>query len=221
MATVVITGGNRGIGFQLARLYAEAGDQVVLGVRSPKADADLPGETFPLDVSDDKSVAAFAKALNGRAVDILINNAGIIGPDRQSALDADFAGVLDTLNINTVGPLRVTQALLPNLRKAKGAKVAIISSQMGSLSYAKSDHVAYRASKAAVNKIAQCLATDLATDGIAVATLHPGWVRTDMGGPGADIAPEESAKGLKAVIDGLSKANSGSFLNYTGKTLPW
>jgi NAD(P)-dependent dehydrogenase (short-subunit alcohol dehydrogenase family) len=202
-------------------LYADAGDQVVLGVRSPKAAADLPGETLPLDVSDNASVAAFAKALNGRAVDILINNAGVIGPDRQSALDADFDGFMETLNINTIGPLRVTQALLANLRKAKNAKVAIISSQMGSLNYAKSDHVAYRASKAAVNKIAQCLSTDLKSDGIAVATLHPGWVRTDMGGPGADIAPEESAKGLKAVIDGLSIATTGSFLNYNGKTLPW
>lgn len=221
MATIVITGGNRGIGFQLVRLYAAAGDQVVVGVRSPKAASDLPGEVLPLDVSDDASVAAFAKSLNGRPIDILINNAGIIGPDRQSALDADFGGFLETLNINTIGPLRVTQALLPNLRKAKNAKVAIISSQMGSLSSARSDHVAYRASKAAVNKVVQCLATDLASEGITVATLHPGWVRTDMGGPGADIAPEESASGLKAVIDGLSPASSGSFLNYDGKTLAW
>jgi NAD(P)-dependent dehydrogenase (short-subunit alcohol dehydrogenase family) len=220
MATVVITGGNRGIGHELSRLYSDAGDTLVLGARRPQ-DTDASGEILPLDVSDDTSVAAFASALDGRPIDILINNAGVIGPDRQSALETDFSGFLDALNINTIGPLRVTQALLPSLRKARGAKVVIISSRMGSLSYAKSDRVAYRASKAAVNKLTQCLATDLAEEGIAVAALHPGWVRTDMGGPSADISVEESALGLKAVIDGLSMAKSGQFISYDGTALSW
>jgi NAD(P)-dependent dehydrogenase (short-subunit alcohol dehydrogenase family) len=220
MATVVITGGNRGIGLELAHLYAAAGDQLILGVRRPQS-ADALGEIAPLDVADDLSVAAFAKALNNRPVDILINNAGIIGPNQQSALSTDFAGFLDVLNVNTLGPLRVTQALLPNLRQSKHAKMVVISSRMGSLSYSKSDRVAYRASKAAVNKLTQCLATDLAADNIAVAALHPGWARTDMGGPTADIAPEESARGLKAVIDGLSMAQSGQFLSYDGTVLAW
>lgn len=222
MATVVITGGNRGIGLHLARLYAGAGHEVVIGVRRPEAAADAPGEALALNVGDDASVAAFAGALNGRGVDILINNAGVSGgPDRQSVRDTDFAAFLDTLNINTLGPLRVTQALLPNLRQAGKAKVAIVSSRMGSLASAEPDMVAYRASKAAVNKVAQCLATDLAADGIAVAALHPGWVRTDMGGPSADLAPEESARGLKDVIDGLSLATIGHFWNYDGGFLPW
>ena len=134
MATVVITGGNRGIGLALARLYAEAGDAVVLGVRRPDAAQGLPGEVFPLDVSDDASVAAFASALAGRPIDLLINNAGVSGPKRQGALDMDFAGFLKALDVNTLGPLRVTQALLPNLRKAAGAKVGIVSSLMGSFS---------------------------------------------------------------------------------------
>lgn len=221
MATVVITGGNRGIGLHLARLYADAGHEVVIGVRRPEAAADAPGEALALDVGDDASVAAFAGALNRRNVDILINNAGISGPERQSARDTDFAGFLDTLNINTLGPLRVTQALLPNLRQAGNAKVAIVSSRMGSLASTEPDMVAYRASKAAVNKVAQCLATNLAADGIAIAALHPGWVRTDMGGPSADLAPEESARGLKEVIDGLSLATTGHFWNYDGGFLPW
>ncbi|OYW85908.1 MAG: short-chain dehydrogenase, partial [Sphingobium sp. 32-64-5] len=194
MTTIVITGGNRGIGLHLARRYAEAGCEVVQGVRNPDSAGNLPGETLPLDVGDDASVAAFAAALGGRPIDILINNAGSAGPDRQSAIDTDFAGFLDVLNINTLGPLRVTQALLPGLRKAKGAKVAIISSRMGSFSDAQANLLAYRASKAAANKIAQGLATDLAPDAIAVAALHPGWVRTDMGGSAADISPEESAQ---------------------------
>jgi len=221
MARVVITGGNRGIGLELARLYAEAGDEVVLGVRRPETASGAPGEVLPLDVASDASVGAFAEALGGRPVDVLVNNAGVIGPGRQSTRDTDFGGFLDALNINTLGPLRVTQALLPNLKAAGGAKLAIISSRMGSLAHASSGQIAYRASKAAVNKLVQCLAADLASDGITVVSLHPGWVRTDMGGPSADIAPEESARGLKAVIYGLSPAETGQFRNYDGTAISW
>jgi NAD(P)-dependent dehydrogenase (short-subunit alcohol dehydrogenase family) len=221
MSLVVITGGNRGIGLHLAGLYAEAGDQVVLGIRRPEDAPSLPGTVLPLDVGESGSVASFATALAGRSVDILINNAGVLGPDRQSALEMDFEGFIQTLNVNTLGPLRVTQALLPNLRSAEQAKVVILTSRMGSLSYAKSNRVAYRASKAAANKVTQCLATDLAQEEIAVAAVHPGWVRTDMGGPSADIAPEESALGVKAVIAGLSAAATGRFWNFDGSSLAW
>lgn len=221
MATVVITGGNRGIGRELAKLYAAAGDVVILGVRHPETAAGLEAEIRPLDVADDRSVAAFAAALGERPVDVLINNAGIIGPDRQSSTDSDFPGFLETLNVNTLGPLRVTQALLPHLRRAQRAKMAIISSRMGSLSYAASDRIAYRASKAAVNKVAQGLATDLAPEGIAVASLHPGWARTDMGGPAANVDPTDSARGLKAVIDGLTVVQTGKFWNFDGSVIPW
>lgn len=221
MALVVITGGNRGIGLHLAALYADAGDDVVLGIRRPDKARDLPGTVLPLDVADGESVSRFATALGRRAVDILINNAAIIGPDRQSALDTDFDGFMEVLNVNTLGPLRVTQALLPDLRKAEAAKVVVLTSRMGSLSYAKSNQVAYRASKAAANKAVQCLATDLAEEGIAVAAVHPGWVRTDMGGPSADIEPKESARGVKAVIDALSSATTGRFWNYDGSQIAW
>ncbi len=217
---VVITGGNRGIGLALAQAYAAAGDEVILGIRQVDIKG-LPATTLYLDVSDDCSVKRFAEALGERPVDTLINNAGVMGPDRQSASDTDFTGFLDTLNINTLGPLRVTQALLPQLRKSNSAKVAILTSRMGSLSYAKSDHVAYRASKAAANKVAQCLATDLVREGIVVAALHPGWVQTDMGGASADISSEESARGLKATIDGLSVSTTGRFWNFDGSSLEW
>lgn len=221
MATIVITGSNRGIGLRLARLYAEAGHHLISGIRKPETATEVPGEILPLDVGNDASVAAFAKALNGRPVDILINNAGVGGPERQSSLDMDFPAFLATLNINTLGPLRVTQALLPNLRAADGAKVAVLSSRMGSFSDPVPSMVAYRASKTAVNKAIQCLATDLEPEDIAVAALHPGWVRTDMGGAAADLAPEESAAGLKAVIDGLSLATTGRFWNYDGSVIDW
>lgn len=221
MARIVITGGNRGIGLELARLYDAAGDEVHLGVRQPDVITGKAIVTSFLDVVDDRSVAEFAARMEDRPVDLLINNAGIMGPDRQSTLDMDFAGFLDSFDTNTLGPLRVTQALLPNLRKAKEAKVAVLTSRMGSLGYAKSDHVAYRASKAAANKVTQCLATDLVSENIAVVALHPGWVRTDMGGPSAEVAPEESARGLKKVLDGLSIHNSGSFLDFEGNPVDW
>jgi NAD(P)-dependent dehydrogenase (short-subunit alcohol dehydrogenase family) len=221
MTTVVITGGNRGIGLELARAYAGAGAEVVLGIRSPEAVPRVPVELHRLDVSDQSSVEAFAKSLEGRRLDILINNAGTFGPARQSSRDTDFEGFLDVLEVNTLGPLRVTQALLPNLRQSHAGKIAILSSSMGLSTSTKSDHVAYRASKAAVNKVAQCLATDLLEEGLAVAVFHPGWVRTDMGGPSADISPDESAQGVKRVIDRLSVATSGRFWNYDGSELAW
>jgi NAD(P)-dependent dehydrogenase (short-subunit alcohol dehydrogenase family) len=219
MANVIITGTSRGIGRQLAELYAARGDQVTGGARKP-----APGSGFDeraLEVDDATSVAAFAAAFAGRPVDVLINNAGVIGPERQSATDMDFEGLAETFAVNTIAPLRLTQALLANLRASGAGKVVIITSGMGSMSHAKSDHVAYRASKAAVNKVAQALATDLAAEGIAVASIHPGWVRTDMGGSGADISVEQSAAGIQRVIDQLSVATTGRFWNYDGSAAPW
>jgi NAD(P)-dependent dehydrogenase (short-subunit alcohol dehydrogenase family) len=224
MATILITGANRGIGLELARHYAADGHRVIRAMRgADKAQAPV-GETLPLDVASDGSVAALADALAGVPIDLLVNNAGVIGPDmaHQTSLAMDFPGFAATLDVNVLGPLRVTQALLPNLRAAHCAKVAVVSSNMGRLSLADaSGMVAYRASKAAVNKVFQCLAVDLRGEGIAVAMLHPGWVKTDMGGPGADIDVTDSAAGLRKVLDGLRLATTGRFLAYDGKELPW
>jgi NAD(P)-dependent dehydrogenase (short-subunit alcohol dehydrogenase family) len=133
----------------------------------------------------------------------------------------DFPGFLATLDVNVLGPLRVAQALLPNLRRAPSAKLGVISSRMGSMASAQPGQLAYRASKAAVNKLVQGLASELAGEGIAVVALHPGWVRTDMGGPGADIDVATSAAGLRRVLDGLSLATTGGFRAYDGETLDW
>ena len=221
MATIVLTGGNRGIGLELAKLYEAVGDTVIMGLRNPAAASAPNVETLRLDVREDSSVQQFAEALDDRPVDILINNAGIIGPDIQSTMDMNFDGFLDALNVNTLGPLRMTQALLPNLQRARAAKLAVITSRMGSLSYAKSDRVAYRTSKAAANKVTQCLATDLVASGIPVAAIHPGWVKTDMGGPDADIDAITSARGIKSVIDALSLKDTGRFWNYDGNAIEW
>jgi NAD(P)-dependent dehydrogenase (short-subunit alcohol dehydrogenase family) len=230
MTLFVVTGANRGIGLALVRALAARGDTVVAGARRPEEAHDLAAlaeasagriEILPLDVTDAGSVAAFAAALGDRAVDVLVNNAGIIGPARQSTLDMDFDGWLATFAVNTLGPLRVAQALLPHLRRAAGARILTISSRMGSMAFTKSDRIAYRSSKAAVNKAMQGLATDLAADGIAVAVAHPGWVTTDMGGRGADIDPDTSARGLVAVIDTLSAGDSPRFVNFDGAAVPW
>jgi NAD(P)-dependent dehydrogenase (short-subunit alcohol dehydrogenase family) len=223
MTTVFITGANRGIGFELARKYADAGWRVVAGVRDvsrAKSVLDF-AEVVELDVADNTSVAALKARFADDTIDVLINNAGTIGPVVQSSSDMDFNGFLDTLNINTLGPLRVTQALLPALQRSKAAKIVAITSKMGSLSYAPSDHIAYRASKAAVNKVMQCVATDLQPKGIAVAVVHPGWVRTDMGGAGADIDVGTSAAGIISVIEKLSIATSGRFWNFDGSAIAW
>ncbi|QFU17149.1 SDR family oxidoreductase [Microvirga thermotolerans] len=228
MATAIVTGVGRGIGHELARVLLERGDRVVGTLRSmgaiPPALRDHAEagrlSLVAMDVRDPASIAAAARAVDG-PVDILVNNAGVIGPERQSTLDMDFDGFLDTLAVNTLGPLRVVQAFLPQLRRSASARIVTIGSRMGSLSYAKSDRIAYRASKAAANKVMQGLATDLAPEGIVAVSVHPGWVRTDMGGAGADLDVGESARGIAALIDRLSMADSGLFFDWQGERLPF
>ena len=223
--TYLITGIGRGIGAELARILMARGDRVVGTVRDA-ARALLDRilrrggqlKLISLDLLDGKTVAAAGAALDD-AVDVLINNAGVIGPSRQSALDMDFDGFAETLMVNTLGPLRVAQAFLPHLRRARSARIITISSRMGSLSSAKSDRIAYRVSKAAVNKLVQGLATDLESEGIITVAVHPGWVQTDMGGASADISTSHSATGILALIDRLRTADNGRFLNYDGTVL--
>jgi NAD(P)-dependent dehydrogenase (short-subunit alcohol dehydrogenase family) len=228
MATYLITGVGRGIGQELARVLLERGERVVGTLRDPARASGAFNEfisggqlkLLSLDVRDEASIAEAARSLD-EPVDVLVNNAGIIGPQRQSTLDMDFDGFLETLRVNTLGPLRVVQAFLPHLRRSKAAKIVTISSRMGSLSYAKSDRIAYRASKAAVNKVVQGLSTDLHEEGIVVISVHPGWVRTDMGGSGADISVQESAAGIIKLTDRISLAETGGFFDWQGERLPF
>lgn len=226
MTTVLITGVGRGIGHELARQSLARGWRVIGSVRQVD-DAnelkDLAGSNFQslvFDVRDGDAVARAAATVDG-SVDILINCSGVIGPTQQSVLDMDFDGFADTMAVNTVGPLRVTRAFLEHLRGSKHARIITLSSWMGSLSHAKSDRIAYRASKAAVNKVMQGLATDLEPEGIAVAAVHPGWVRTDMGGPTADVASKESAAGVLELADTLTIEATGRFWNFDGSPLAW
>lgn len=226
MTNTLITGVNRGIGFELARQALDMSWRVIGSTRGDLAGLDAAlrehanfvGLSF--DVTDDRAVREAATGID-EPIDILINNAGIIGPARQSTLDMDFDGFAETLAINTLAPMRVVQAFLPHLKRSDRPRILTVSSRMGSMSHAKSDRIAYRASKAAVNKVMQGLATDLMQTGVAVVSLHPGWVRTDMGGSAADISPEQSAAGILRVAEQLGMDQTGQFLNWDGAALDW
>lgn len=217
---------NRGIGLELAKQALAKGWTVYGSARSEVTDPDAHICEHPkfhdlvFDVTDYEAVRAAASSIS-EPIDILINNAGIIGPDRQSTLDMDFDGFAQTIAVNTLAPLAVSQAFLPHLRRSAAPRILTISSSMGSLSYAKSDRIAYRASKAAVNKVMQGLATDLEPIGIAVAMLHPGWVRTDMGGAEADIDAGTSANGILKIAEGLTLKRTGRFFNWDGSSAAW
>lgn len=222
MAHFLITGAARGIGHALAAEALSRGHDVTVSVRSDADMSRVPEGAVAVvfDVVDGGAVTGAAAGMD-RPVDVLINNAGIIGPDRQSTLDMDFDGFADTLAVNTLAPLRVSQAFLPHLRRSDRPRILTVSSAMGRMSYQKSDRIAYRASKAAVNKVMQGLATDVRADGIAVQCVHPGWVRTDMGGPEADIDVTESARGIIDRAEALEMVDTGSFVNYDGTTVDW
>ena len=227
MANVLITGANRGIGLQLAKQYADAGHHVLATCRNPdSAEAlnALAGENltvYALNPTDADSVAALAGAVPG--VDILINNAGTPGPapQDQTALNMDFDGWMETFNVNTMAPLRVLQALVPLLKESSNAKAITITSQMGALDLNWPTMYAYCSSKAAVNKIMRMISVELAKENIAVGLIHPGWVKTDMGGEQADISAEESAAGIIEVIDGISLENTGCFMKWNGEPHNW
>ena len=220
MTRIVITGCNRGIGLQLATQLSKRGDEVIGVCRS--ASRELTSLGFRIiegvDVSDADNVATLAAELKGEAIDVLINNAGILRSDRLESIDFDV--MLEQYRVNTLGPLRVTEALLPNLHE--GSKVAIVSSRVGSIEDNSSgNNYGYRASKTAVNMVGTNLRHDLEPKGIAVILLHPGYVRTDMTCGGGNVSPVDSAKGLIERIDELSMESTGSFQHAEGYALPW
>ena len=219
MATVLITGGNRGIGLQLCTQYSTRGDDVIAVVRSSNPDLDALAVRVitGVDVGDGACMSVLKDAIGDQGIDILLNNAGILRGDSLESLD--YEAMEEQFRINTLGPLRVTEALLPNL--GSGSKLAIVSSRVGSIEDNTSGgYYGYRASKTAVNQIGTNLKHDLAPRGISVALLHPGLVATEMTG-GQGITPKESADGLIKRIDDLNSENSGGFWHAEGYPLPW
>jgi NAD(P)-dependent dehydrogenase (short-subunit alcohol dehydrogenase family) len=229
METIVISGANRGIGLELTRHFLAAGKRVIAGCRDPQSADELVAlvgsatlDVYKLDVADDSSVTEFYAQIGEDTVDVLINNAGIMGGDKQDISNMDYAAWLHTLNVNTLGPMRLSATLLPNLKQATRPRIVTISSQMGAFGLQMGNgSYAYRSSKSAVNKVMQTLALELKSDGIIVCPVHPGWVQTDMGGTHAAIPASESASGLCKLIENLTMAQSGRFWKWDGTEHVW
>jgi NAD(P)-dependent dehydrogenase (short-subunit alcohol dehydrogenase family) len=219
LATVLLTGCNRGIGLQICKQLTARGDDVIAVCRSVSDELQSSGARViaGIDVADGACMPALQEAVGKQRIDVLINNAGILRRDALGELD--YEEMTQQFRVNTLGPLRVTEALLNNL--AEGSKVIIVSSRVGSIEdNASGGNYGYRASKTAVNQIGTNLKHDLLPRGIAVGLLHPGLVATEMSG-GQGIAPADSARGLIQRIDGLNLENSGSFWHAEGYELPW
>ncbi len=217
MPTVLITGAARGLGLEIVRQYRAAGWDVIATARDSAGELSrLGADVISLDMTDFEAVAATTL---DRPLDLLVANAGIATPGEAKSA-ADGAAWVDTFRINSIAPVLLAQALLPSLAEAKGKAVAI-SSEMGSIAGSSTAWIPYRASKAALNMAWHVLATEVKDRGVAMAVLHPGWVQTDMGGPGATIDAPTSITGLRKVIDDLTIERTGSFISYDGRELPW
>jgi NAD(P)-dependent dehydrogenase (short-subunit alcohol dehydrogenase family) len=228
MSVVVVVGASRGIGLALADRFAQRGDRVIATYRDEAGRARLealghPSERWSqvaLDVRDGAAVARLAEHLAGSAVDVLVLSAGVFG-EAPRGLDVDYDAWSDLLAVNVLGPFRVTAALVPSLRRSTRPRVIALSSLMGCLHRKSSGHYPYRSSKAALNKVMQLLANDLAHEGIVVCPVNPGWVQTDMGGEGAPLSVHECADGLVALVDGLTPEHSGRLWQWDGSELAW
>ncbi|MFT4863431.1 MAG: NAD(P)-dependent dehydrogenase (short-subunit alcohol dehydrogenase family) [Pseudohongiellaceae bacterium] len=229
MATVLITGANRGIGLEFTKQYLARGETVVATCRDPQAATELMALTegasrltvLTLDVANEASLAGFSGQLGQTPVDIFVNNAGIYGP-RSGFGDLDEAQWAQVFQVNSSAPLILTQIVIDNLRAGKLKKMVFLTSKMGSIGDNQGGgSYIYRSSKAALNAAVKSLSIDLADEGFLVGLLHPGWVRTDMGGPNGLIDATTSVSGLTKVIDELGADNTGSFFNYDGSIIVW
>ena len=225
MSHWLIAGASRGIGLEAARQLSARGERVTASVRSAVGLAALRAAApqaaiLQFDVRDEAAIrAAAAQVLD--PIDVLIANAGAYGPQRQSSLDMDFDGALDLLSVNTLGPLRIVQAFLPLVKRSVRPRIVLMTSRLGSMSLDGTSNVAYRVSKVGLNKIAQCLAADLKPESVIVVAMHPGWVRTDMGGSNAPLDVRDSVAGIIRVAESLTLADTRRYLDYRGEDLPW
>lgn len=229
MPTVLITGSNRGLGLEFVRQYAGAGWQVIAATRQP-ADAGalaalaatLPGRVriVPLDVTLDPSFDALAGQLRDEALDLVISNAGVMS--RRGFGGSSWPDWQAHFRINSYAPLRLAESLLGAIERGQQKKFVTLTSLLGSVGANQSGGLyAYRASKAAANAVIKSLSIDLAARGVIALALHPGWVKTDLGGPLAPLDVQTSVTGMRNVIDAATPSDSGQFLQWDGVRLAW
>lgn len=238
MTTIFVTGSNRGIGLEFVRQYAADGAEVIATCRNPNKADDLRaiaesthGRVLveQLDVGDPESIRALAQKFKGKPIDILINNAGVIGPrdPNRERLKEQFFGTLnydawlDVMNVNTLGPIRVAEAFIENVALGNEKKIVTLSSTVGSIEEGPHPVFIYSTSKTALNKAVSVLALTLQDSGIIAALFCPGHVKTDLGGEDATVEVEDSVAGLRELISGLTMNDSGTFTRYNGETVAW
>jgi NAD(P)-dependent dehydrogenase (short-subunit alcohol dehydrogenase family) len=227
--TWLITGASRGIGLALVNELLSRGFNVIAACRNPDGERDFWEikrdykdlfDSVKLDVTDQDSIQAAAKALKGRAIDVLINNAGVLKDADKNFSELNPSLIRQSFEVNTIGPMMVTREFLPHLAESSNPKVINITSLMGSIADNKSGgYYGYRMSKTALNMFSVCLAREYPK--MTVLTVHPGWVKTAMGGPNAPTEVSESASGIVDVVDKATLKDSGRYLDYRGRVLPW
>ncbi|MDC0069403.1 SDR family oxidoreductase [Gammaproteobacteria bacterium] len=229
MSTVMIAGASRGIGLELAKQYAAEGNTVIACARDSGAAEQLEALSSSsdniaieqMDISDPASIEAAAETIGAGAIDTVVVVAGARGGSRQSLDDLDIEEWHSSLNTNTIGPALVARAFKRNLLASGKGNFMILSSQLAASTWPMGGMYIYSTTKAGVCKVAQILALDWVQDPIIVSVMHPGWVQTDMGGPHAEITVEESASGIRNVVAGLTKEDSGNFYKWNGDIHPW
>ena len=231
MFSVLITSANRGLGFEFAKQYAADGWRIYAACRDPASASQLQGlvgasdgemTLLPMDVTDLVSIKAAARSLEGQPIDVLLNSAGVTGRLGQKVGNVDYDSWARVLDVNTMGPMRVSEAFVDHVARSSRKLIVTITSGMGSIADNTSGgSIAYRSSKAAVNMVMRTLSIDLAPLGVSCVVVNPGWVRTDMGGANATLSPTESVKALRHLIEGFGLAQSGRFFHYDGHEYAW
>ncbi len=230
MNTLLVTGSNRGIGLEIVRHYAQLGWQVHACCRQPDQAQDLQAlaqqtsaiQIHPLDISDETQIAALSAELKDISIDLLFNNAGIYGQQNASFGNTDSQQWLDCFYINCIAQLKMCEAFVEQVTKSQLKTIASMSSKMGSMAdNGSGGSYVYRSSKAALNAVMKSASIDLKPRGIKVAILHPGWVKTDMGGTHAEISTTESVQQMRTTLEKLTLNNSGSFFEIDGSIIPW
>ncbi|MEE9597181.1 MAG: SDR family oxidoreductase [Acidiferrobacterales bacterium] len=230
-STILITGANRGIGFELTQQYAEAGWRVIACCREPDKAQELDGvrsdhgeqvSIHRLDVTNSEPIKALVTSMEDTPIDILLNNAGIYGQRDASLGNIDEDKWLETFRVNAIAPIKVMEAFIDVVAASKRKVFATITSKMGSIADNTSGgSYVYRSSKAALNAAMKSAANDLEGRGISVVVIHPGWVQTDMGGPSALLSVEQSAKSIRELLGRVSIEDTGKFFNHDGTVIPW